>query len=254
LFSGLLMLDKLLGYGLQYAGYVLEVCLFALLLIRGQGRRYVGVLLYVVSFLAIDGVARPFVLYRYGLKSDQYAYCYWITDLLLYLTSFALVCSFFRRACLREEKMWQFVRAFLVFVFILIVTVSFFSISRNYGHVLQEKDRFIYQFEQNLFFTCLVLNTLLYITLQQFDSADEDLGLLVCGMGIQFAGPAANLALRLIVGDKPALSLFGYLVPVCNLGMLLIWLYAVCLEPRRSVVDLRTDRRKLPAFGAEARL
>ena len=54
---------------------------------------------------------------------------------------------------------------------------------------------FIIEFNQNLYFTCLVLNTLLYILLQQIDSADDELGLLVCGVGIQFAGPAATLAL-----------------------------------------------------------
>lgn len=245
--SGLLMLDKLLGYGLQYAGYGLEVYLFVFLLVRGQWRRQLAVSLYVFSLLAIDGVARPFVLYHYGFESDQYAYCYWLSEVPLLVAAFTLVCAFFRRACKQEKKMWQLVRLFLLFVLILIVTISFFSISRNHTNLLHD---FIYEFEQNLSFTCLVLNTLLYIMLQQIDSADEELGLLVCGMGIQFAGPAANLALRyIIVGRDAALSLFNYMAPLCTLGMLLIWIYVVSRKPQEAAVALRSHGRKLPALA-----
>lgn len=220
------MLDNLLGYGLQYAIYGLEGLLFLLLLQRGQWKRQLGVWLYVFSLVAVDGGVRPYVLYRYGLHSDQYASWYWISDVILALGAFTLVCSFFRRACQQRET-WHTLRLSLLFVFILVTLISFFSLSRNY-HELLRSFKFIEELEQNLFFTCLVLNTLLYILLQQIGSADEQLGLLVCGMGIQFAGPTAGLALvHLTVGGQWAYLLLHHIAPLCTLGMLLIWMYAV---------------------------
>jgi hypothetical protein len=220
------MLDKVLGCGLQYMIYGVEGLLFLLLLRRGQWKRQLGVWLYVFSLVAVDGGIRPYVLYKYGLRSDQYAFCYWISDVTLALGAFALVCSFFRRACQRRET-WHTLRLSLVFVFILVALISFFSLWGNYQELLHSF-KFIEGFEQNLYFTCLVLNTLLYIMLQRIESADQELGLLVCGMGIQFAGPAASLALlHVTLGWPAAYSLLAYVMPVCTLGMLLVWLYSI---------------------------
>jgi len=96
------------------------------------------------------------------------------------------------------------------------------------------------EFEQNLYFTCLVLNTLLYLLLQQTHSADEELGLLVCGLGIQFAGPAASFALvHLTSGEAYATSLNHFLGQLCTMGMLLTWFYAVAWMPKRASDALR---------------
>ena len=164
-------------------------------------------------------------LAQYGFASRQYFYVYWSTDFLLVISAFILVCLFFRRACFQEEKMWRFVRLLLFFIFILVMGISCLSFSRNYS---QLSTYFIVEFNQNLYFTCLVLNTLLYILLQQIESADDELGLLVCGVGIQFAGPAATLALvHLTTGEGFAKSLAYFMMPLCTLGMLLVWAYAI---------------------------
>ncbi len=228
------MVDKLIIHGLQYSSYCLELGLFLYLLFWGQWRRLIGLGLYVLLFLATDAIGRPFVLYRYGLASHEYRYAYWLTDVLLTLSAFLLVCSFFRRACVREEKMWRFLRLLLVFVFVIVLGISYLSLSRNYDQLFT---RFIFEFQQNLYFTCLVLNTLLFIMMQQIDPADDELGLLVCGMGIQYAGPAANFALlHLTPGRQYAGSLLTYVVPLCTLGMFLTWFYAVVRMPKPATV------------------
>lgn len=241
------MLDRVLGYGLQYTIYVLEVVLFLLLLRRGQWKRRLGVSVYVLSLLAVDALVRPYFLYRYGLNSHPFGYCYWLTDVLLALEAFGLLCIFFRHAC--TEKMWHFVRLFLAFVFVLVAAISYFSISRNYDHL---QHIFIYEFEQNLFFTCVVLNTLLYVMLQQVGNTDDQLGLLVCGMGIQFAGPTAALALvHLTVGRQSVYSLSDHIGALCTLGMLLTWLYAVrrLPTPKESTYRTSAHRRGVPALA-----
>jgi len=238
------MSDKLVTYGLQYGVYGLEVALFVYLLWRGLWQRLTSVFVYLFLLLALDAIGRPYVLYRYGLTSRQYGYFFWLTDVLLALAAFVVVCAFFRRACAGEEKMWRFLRVFLVFVFILILGISFFSLSRNYSQLFT---RFIIQFEQNLYFTCLVLNTLLYIMMQQLANADDELAMLVCGIGIQFAGPTACLALvYLTPGQFYGQNLWGYIGPLCTCGMLLTWLYAVARMPQALVAG---DRSRVPALA-----
>lgn len=219
---------------LQYFGYLLEVALLIFLLFRLRSRRVLALVLYVSLLFLVDSVARPYVLYAYGMASQEYRYFFWLSDVALALAAFLLVCCFFRRACAGEAKMWRFLRLLLFFVFLLVGGISALSLSHNYSHIWS---MFIIEFEQNLYFTCLVLNTLLYILLQQLQSADGELELLVCGMGVLFAGPAASLALaHLTMVSDYSKSLLQLIYPLCNAGTLLIWFYAVARMTKGAVV------------------
>ncbi|MDD1749213.1 MAG: hypothetical protein LUO89_04990 [Methanothrix sp.] len=213
---------------------MLEAGLLVFLAVRQRAGRVLPVCLYLGLLLTVDGLGRSYVLYRFGYSSREYAYFYWLTDVLLTLGAFFLVCAFFRRACAHEQKMWHYVRQLLTFVLIITLAISLFALNRNYDQLLT---RFIVEFQQNLYFTCLVLNTLLYVLMQQLKSTDDELSLLVCGMGIQFAGPAANLALaHLTPGEGYASTLFLFVSPLCTLGMLLTWFYALVRVPQPSAI------------------
>ena len=225
--------NGIVSYGYQYGCYLIEAGLIVFVALSNYRRRFISAALYLSCMLA-TGVARTYTLHRFGYHSTQYSDVYWTTDFLLVISLFFLVCLFFRRACLRQEKIWHYVRLLLTFVSILVVGISGLFFSHNYGNPLTG---FIVEFSQNLYFTCLVLNTLLYLLLQQIDSADDQLGLLVCGVGIQFAGPAATLALvHLTTGEGFAQSLAYFTMPLCTLGMLLVWAYAIVRVPGREVV------------------
>jgi hypothetical protein len=228
------MTERLATVGLQYSAYALEAGLVVYLIARGHFKRLLGLSLYLGGLLFIDALARPFVLYRYGLASPQYAYVYWLSDAFLELTAFALVCALFRRACVANPKLWESVRLVLGFVFVLVLGVSLFSLSSHQDQLLTV---FIIEFEQNLYFTCLVLNTLLYILLQQTSSADEELGLLVCGLGIQFAGPAASYALVHLLPEWTYGTMLNNTIgQLCTMGMLLTWFYAVARMPKAAQI------------------
>jgi hypothetical protein len=219
------------GYALQYGCFLLEAAVIVFAFRSRQSRRLAGPVTYVGSLLAA-GAGRAYVLYRYGLSSPQYGYFYWTTDILLVLAAFGVVCAFFRRASAQQKNMWAFLRVMLAGVFFVVLGVSLLSLSRNYSHLLTY---FIIEFGQNLYFTCLVLITLLYILMQQLGSTDDELGILVCGMGIQFAGPAASLALyHLTAGESFARSLGGFVIPGCTAAMLVIWLYGVARMPKAA--------------------
>ena len=242
-----------LNVAIQYGVYLLEAGLLVFLLLRRRAHRVLGVFVYLSLLLATDAIGRPFVLYHYGYSSSQYGYFYWLTDFLLTLGAFLLVCAFFRRACVNQQKMWRSIRLMLAFVLVLTFLISAFALSKNYDQLLT---RFTFEFQQNLYFTCLVLVTLLYILIQQTNSADEELTLLVCGMGIQFAGPAANFALAYLT---PGQGLYGvlypyYVGPLCTMGMLLTWFYALVWvrQPSASRAGEVTARELAAVVSREA--
>lgn len=234
----LLMSEQIVFRVLQYGTYVLEVVVFLLLARHGRWAHLKGLCFYVSGLFVVNAVARPAVLNLFGFGSSQYSNFYWLTDVALALGAFLLICAFFKRACAREEKMWQFTRLVLIFVFILVVAVSALVLTRNYKELFTH---FILEFSQTLYFACLVLNTLLYVMIQQLSIDDDELGLLVCGFGVQFAGEAACLAfLNLTFAESLSHLLLDLLGPVCTLGMLLIWIYAIAKtsEPVGGLVRL----------------
>jgi len=184
----------------------------------------------------LDGVARPAVCNFFGQRSPQFFYFYWLTDAAFALGAFLVICGFFHRACRQEEKLWRFVRLMLFFVFPVVFAVSALTLTRNYKNLYS---MFIIEFSQNLYFACLVLNTLLYVMLQQLEIEDDELGLLVCGFGLQFAGEAACFALYHLTSAISFASVITFLAPCCTLAMLSIWIYAIGKTPQTASVSDR---------------
>jgi len=216
--------SNLVSHVLQYAGILIEAALVLYMVWTSQWKGQGGIPLYLTSLLCAQ-LTRAYILHVFGGSGQDYFYVYWSTDLPLVISAFLLVCFLFRRACRNEEKMWGIVRLLLWFVFVLVVGISGLCFSRNYNNLFTG---FIIEFNQDLYFACLVLNTLLYLLLQYIESIDDQLGLLVCGVGIQFAGPAATLALLHLTSGVPfAQSLATSVMRLCSFGMLLVWAYAI---------------------------
>jgi len=241
------MIDQFARWGIQYAGYILEIVLLGALFRPKVRGRNIPLIIYVISFFVMDGVARPYALYRYGLNSWEYANCYWITDVLLVLAAFLLLSFLFRRASNGNEELWSYLRMMLPAVFVIAAFISAYSLSLHYDHLFT---RFIVGFQQNLFFACLVLNTLLYVMLQYLENPDEELNLLVCGMGIALAGPAAGLALMYLTpGGQDAGVLYGLVTPFCNLGVFAMWLFAVTRTPAPQRARATEGRDTMRVFA-----
>jgi len=244
------MLESFLDSGLYLVVDASALALLVFCAYKRSWKRLAAPWTYLLAFLLIDAVARRYFLYRYGISSGQYYYCYWLTDVALALGAFLMVCTFFHRACAQDAKMWRFLRLFLVFVFLLVLGITLLSLSRNIDKVYS---RLIIDFQQNLYFSGLVLNTLLYIMMQQIETADDELNMLVCGMGLQFAGPAATFALRILTtpDNEFTKSLMVFLGPLCTLGMLLTWFYAVVKMPKPATA--RASRKLVPVMATSRR-
>ncbi|MGO9272807.1 MAG: hypothetical protein ACLQOO_21650 [Terriglobia bacterium] len=252
--SGALMLEQLLTNGLQYAGYLFQALLLGVLVARGHLKRLAGLCLYLGLFLLLDAAARLYTLLHYGRGSRQYFYVYWLTDVVLTVLAFALVCAFFRRACADDEKMWHQLRPVLGFVFLLLAAISYLMIA-NRLHNYTELYYWIYQFQQNTYFACLVLTTLLYIMIQRSEVRDEELAMLVCGMGIQFAAPTAGLAGDALLprfNHQSMVFFLSHLDQLCMLGMLFTWWYAITKLSHEATVRANVPalaRRRVESFS-----
>ena len=225
------MESNIVGYALQDLGILIEASLVFYLAWTGRWKGQ-GAVAFYLSSLVVGQVTRACFLHEYGLTSLRYYYAYWSTDFLLVMSAFGIVCLFFRRACWREEKMWRLIRLFLVWLLVLVAAISgvFLSLNRHDFFTY-----FLVVFNQKLYFGCLVLNTLLYLMLHYMNSADDQLELLVCGVGIQFAGPAASLALvQLSNGGRFAEFLAYQTIPLCTFGMLLVWAYVIVYVPKTA--------------------
>jgi hypothetical protein len=214
----------IISYVLSYGVCVVEAGLFVYLVARGHAKRFWELVFYLAISLGV-GVSRTYTLHFYGFGSSQYGYCYWTTDLLLVLAAFVLVVSFFRRACFTNREMWQFVRMLLTAVIVAIAVISYFSLASHNDNFFSF---FIIEFSQNLYFASLVLTTLLYLMTLKMEISDERLGMIVCGLGIEFAGPAASLALFYLTnGGWISRYISVYSIPLCDIGMILTWFYAI---------------------------
>jgi hypothetical protein len=240
------MMASVFSQFLQYSCYAVEACLVIAVVARAQWRKYPEFALFAVGYASIDAILRPIILFHYGQSSLQYRYCYWFSDAALTLGAFLLISFFFRRALGKRKDLWPLLRSILSSVFILITLISVFSISSHYHHLIGD---FIVEFQQNLYFGCLVLNTLLYVMLAQMEKVDEDLNLLVCGLGVQFAGPAAVMALIYLTGiGVHAPAFFELCAQACTLATWLTWFYTLTRNPREEPVSYE-EREETSAFA-----
>ncbi len=224
------MLEHPLQYGLCYATYVAELGLFIFLVVSGRIKRFSNIAFYLIVLLTVDGAGRYYFLYRYGLQSTQYGYFYFESDAVLVMSAYIVVCLLFRQVCLGHKELWSYLKLTLVMVLLLMLGVTWLTLMRSHHVVL---GYFVVVFEQYLYFACLVLSTLLYVLAQRTERESDEVDLLLCGLGIYFAGQAATWALlHLLPHLAFAKSLVDYMSPLCTLGMLGIWSYAVARRPK----------------------
>jgi hypothetical protein len=229
---------------LQYPNYALEFVLLGALLFAGRWRKLRALSLYVLAFAGVDAVLRPISRATFGFSSLRYFYIYWISDVALTLATFLLVCLFFRQAFAKENKNWPSIRTGLIATFGLSGLVSYLTMKAHYAHL---SIGFVIQFSQDLYFACLILITVLFIMLQASESAGEQLHLFVSGLGIQFAGPAAAMALdRLMAGHASAMA--EIIMQACNFAMFLTWLYAVTRAAERAPAKNAPEINPIPVM------
>lgn len=205
--------------------------------------------LYVVV-IAVVALGRYLTLWSYGLASRQYLYVYDVTGTLEALATFCLIWYFYRRWALPNREMWDYLRLLLVTCLLLNCGILLWDWHRGGGALIG----LVEQTDSMLYFMCLVLVALLYLSTLIFPRThiDDQLNLQVSAVGIYLAGPAAGLALAYLgFGREIDMGTVAtWLSQYATLAMILIWLYS--LIPGSAAQSQRPDSKASGELSAHA--
>jgi len=204
------------------------VCLYQRVFLR-----YILLNLYLLANVAFMA-GGYYVLSHFGYDSSHYRFFYYTGDALVNITGFILIGSFFDRL-LRESVFHKYVRPTLMIAFLLIVAISARFLAGNLDRFYS---RFVYEFQQNMYFVGVLLTFLLWISMSYLQAETRRFVLLVSGLGIYWSAHAANYALQYLV---PALGpLLTKIPPLAYNLMALLWLYTFWRIPEGEVAVLKT--------------
>lgn len=206
--SGIGLVIWILGMG---AG----VCFVGTSVIRGAFLKYFFLNFYVILSLFADALRR-YVLYYYGLDSEEYSYAYYYTDCLLTIALFVGVISLASKV-FAELNLVRYVR--FVAVLLLLGTAGF-----SYAVVAQSTERlasiFALELSQNLYFVGLVLTYLLWGAVLKLQETRTRLVQMVLALGLYFSGYAGIYAL---VNLAPKYEVLQYLGPLLGCFLPVSW-------------------------------
>lgn len=207
--------------------------------------RYSLLILYLLANVAFTSGCY-YVIAHFGYDSKNYYFFYYTGDALVNITGFILIGSFFDRL-LRESIFHKYVRPTLMIAFLLIVGISSRFLA---GNLDRFTSRFVYEFQQNMYFVGVLLTFLLWISMSYLRAETRRFVLLVSGLGIYWSAHAANYALQFLfpVTGYPNLSfLLTKIPPLAYNLMALLWLYTFWRVPEDEVAVLKAPDEAMVA-------
>jgi len=193
-------------------------------LVRGSFRKYLALNLYMIGSVVVS-VLRYWVFASYGYASDQYAFCYYYSDVLLTICLYFALTNLYAHVFeeMAAEKNIRFS------AILLLVGTAAFSLAI----VLQSSHRFTTRFfvevSQNLNFVGLVLTYILWGAVFKLRETRTQLIQLVLALGLYFSLFAASFALRNLY--PPASDLLKNMDPIIGCVLPLTWAYAFWRVP-----------------------
>lgn len=204
----------------------LELSFVVCSLARKSFLRYLFLNIYI-GFSLIASVSRFLVLRNSGQDSDQYAYCYYYTDLVLTLALFVAVISLYSRV-LNELKLKQFMN--LVAGLLLIGTILF-----SYAVVVRSEASLstgmAIELSQNLYFVGLILTFILWGAVMKLRETRTRVVQFVLSLGLYFSAYAACYAM---MNMEKHLGVTQYLTPLLGCLLPLSWIITMLRHSEES--------------------
>lgn len=216
-----------LGYTIWFLGALLEVSVVVCAIARHSLRRYLFLNLYMAASFLVS-VGRYQILNHFGLKSTEYTYFYFYSDVLLTICLYFALINLYVHV-FDEMKVATMVRRTAVLLLAGTAIFSYFVVEQSSGRILTH---FVIELSQNLYFVGLVLTYLLWGAILKLRETRTRLIQLVLSLGVYFSVFAATLALGNLY---PNLQLvWGYLAPLFGCLLPLSWAYAFWNHPEES--------------------
>jgi len=203
------------GLIIWFLGTAFELLFVVCSLARNSFLRYFFLNLYLLLSTTVS-IGRFFILWNYGVRSDEYMYFYYYSDALLTLALFVALISLYSHV-LGELRAGEYLKWGAVFL--LLGTAGF-----SYAVVAQSADRlstnFAYELSQNLYFVGLVLTYILWGAVLKLHETRTRLVQIILSLGLYFSAYAASYAL---MNFSEKYSLIRYLSPALGCFLPLSW-------------------------------
>jgi len=203
------------GLIIWFLGTAFELMFVVCSLARNSFLRYFFLNLYLLLSTTVS-IGRFFILWNYGVRSDEYMYFYYYSDALLTLALFVALISLYSHV-LGELRAGEYLKWGAVFL--LLGTAGF-----SYAVVAQSADRlstnFAYELSQNLYFVGLVLTYILWGAVLKLHETRTRLVQIILSLGLYFSAYAASYAL---MNFSEKYSLIRYLSPALGCFLPLSW-------------------------------
>lgn len=176
---------------------------------------------YCYAVLSILYTLAPSIaVHVFGLSPRNMSCGMVVVDLCMSVASYGLLYTFFRRISLQLGV--PFLQMALVSCAVGVAALGVTQVGSSPAIWIWSS------VNENLYFSCLVLTTVLYLVCLRTTASDDNLGLLITGFGVQLSGPAAAYALAFLKNDAHLLNSFvPWFSRGCTFVMLLTWAYAV---------------------------
>jgi hypothetical protein len=242
-------------------GSCLALSFIAISVFKGVVGRHLTLNLYAAGLLLCDG-GRVIILKHYGLSSKAYFYTYYSSDFCLVVLRYLVILSVFDLILRNSPLRIPARRGFLGF-FAVVAGLSYAAVSHNWS---SPYTALILEFQQNLYFACVVLTVLLCATLTQLRVSDPVLRTFVYGLGVSAALLAGGNALGHMLSawnlqgalSKPVWEscdfVLGRMTMIASLSMLSLWCYALTgvragSPAAEAVSEIAEVVREGPAFA-----
>jgi|SRR5208337_1807870 len=203
------------GLIIWFLGTAFELMFVVCSLARNSFLRYFFLNLYLLLSTTVS-IGRFFILWNYGVRSDEYMYFYYYSDALLTVALFVALISLYSHV-LGELRAGEYLKWGAVFL--LLGTAGF-----SYAVVAQSADRlstnFAYELSQNLYFVGLVLTYILWGAVLKLHETRTRLVQIILSLGLYFSAYAASYAL---MNFSEKYSLIRYLSPALGCFLPLSW-------------------------------
>jgi hypothetical protein len=206
-------------YSIWFLCTLLEVGVVVCSIVRGSFKRYLTLNVYMLAASFVN-IARFKILLTYGLKSPEYGYFYYYSDLLLTIALYCALMGLYSHV-FEEMGAEQYVR--LGAVLLLLGTAGFsFAVVQQYSTRILS--HFVLEASQNLYFVGLVLTYVLWGAMLKLRETRTRLIQLVLALGLYFSVFAASYALRNLYTSLD--GVWPYLIPISGCLLPLAWTYA----------------------------
>jgi len=203
------------GLIIWFLGTAFELLFVVCSLARNSFLRYFFLNLYLLLSTTVS-IGRFFILWNYGVRSDEYMYFYYYSDALLTLALFVALISLYSHV-LGELRAGEYLKWGAVFL--LLGTAGF-----SYAVVAQSADRlstnFAYELSQNLYFVGLVLTYIPWGAVLKLHETRTRVVQIILSLGLYFSAYAASYAL---MNFSEKYSLIRYLSPALGCFLPLSW-------------------------------